>query len=391
MTSGDCLVLFKQLLPDGLRQDASILNFIDRANKRIVKKLMWPDCWMTTTTVPNQQEYISLPIIKVNAVYVGGQLATQTDRPTLEGRQIDLYDMNPAPQSAFIANTQATGSFQVVGPFTLGDTLTALIGGVPVPVTVGGGETQASFVAKMVSGIAGNPFLQPLVTVAADAVAGKIDITAVSAGVGGNAITLSATSSLGATETWTASGTALAGGQSGSGGAPGTIGAYAPTWATQEPLSYPVAPGNNFAVPGTPGAYWPSRMRPNAEPWAIGQPPRYYWRGGSIAVVPSPLNSPGVTIAIDCVRQPDTIVTANQVIVGSDITEDAIVFGALELAKMSDPDTRSLQQLQIFAGKYVEAMRELIAWRNGFEGSEPKQPRMQTQRYRTGRTGLYKR
>ena len=66
----------------------------------------------------------------------------------------------------------------------------------------------------------------------------------------------------------------------GGGGPPGNAGNYVPQWTVQPPMSYPVA--NQWGYP-----------RPDAEGWSMGQPPRYYLRGGYIGFVPIPANGPG--------------------------------------------------------------------------------------------------
>jgi len=61
----------------------------------------------------------------------------------------------------------------------------------------------------------------------------------------------------------------------GSGGPPGTTGPYSPSWNVTPPAAYPVA--NAFGPPVA-----------DAQMWGPNQRPRYYFRGGSIGIVPAP-------------------------------------------------------------------------------------------------------
>lgn len=373
MTSSDVLVLIRQLCPDLVNLDASLLNFIDRANKRLVKRVLFPDCWMTTKTIAQQQEYQSLPIFKVNAVYVAGQLATETSVATLEGRQIELYSQVPTPQAAFVSPVAATGAFLISGPITTGDVLTSFVNGIPVAYIVQVTDTTlAILAASIAAAITADLNAGALVKAVADATtAGKIDVTAVAAGSAGDNITLAATISGGATETFVVS-ESMAGGTDGSGGAPGTLGPYAPAWSVQEPATYPVQ------------NTWFGAMRPDAQPYNFTQPPRYYWRGGYIAVVPNILNA-GATIAIDCVRQPDTINAVGQVMTSPDIFMDAIAWDAISMAHFSAADSKSIALAEGASNMYKEHLHEILLWKGDFKGDAFNGPKLLTQRNRMGR------
>lgn len=378
MTSSDCLALLNQICPDLQATDAAKLNFIDRANKRLVKDVLWPDCWMTTETIVNQQEYQTLPVLKVHAVYVAGQLATQTTKAIMEGRQIQLYDQDPNPNQGFIGPVAATGYVQVSGPITTGDTLMTMVGGIPVAYQVQVSDTTLAILATSIQdAISANPFAGALVTPLASAmVPGQVGLTASAAGEGGSSITIATSVNGGATETFVASGATLAGGSNGSGGAPGTVGQWAPHWVLQEPATYPVT------------NYWYGSIRPDAQPWGPqpNQPPRYYWNGGRVAIVPNTTQA-GATIAVNCVRNPDTITSTGQLMVSPDMFQDAIVWGAMTYAYFSRADAKSMQLCQMAESAYTAAKRDILKWRGTFEGDMPDGPKMLTQRTRMGMPG----
>lgn len=378
MTSSDCLALMKQICPDLQQLDGTLLNFIDRANKRLVKDVLWPDCWMTTQTIVNQQEYQTLPVLKVHAVYVAGQLATQTTQAIMEGRQIQLYDQDPNPNQGFIGPTASTGFVQASGTITTGDVLTTTIGGIPVAYTVQVTDTTLLILATSIaSAIAANPFVSPLVTpLASTTTPGQVGLTAAAAGEGGNSITIAASKSGGATETFVASGSTLVNGSNGSGGAPGTAGQWAPHWVLQEPATYPVT------------NYWYGSLRPDAQPWGPqpNQPPRYYWNGGRVAIVPNTTQA-GATIAVKCVRQPDTITTTGQLMTSPDMFQDCIVWAAIGMAHFGRSDSKSLQMAQMAESSYTQCKRDIVLWRGTFEGDMPDGPKMLTQRTRMGIPG----
>jgi hypothetical protein len=263
MKAGDVLTLLRQMLSDtsstsGRWKDPTLLNFIDRANKRVVHDVLFPDSRIFTSTQINVQEYpIPWLLLKVYAIYVAGQLIIPSDLPTLEGRQIGVYssDFNPAA----------------------------------------------------------------LVTV-------------------------------------------------GSGAPPGTQGPMAPRWMTQTPLTYPVD-GIRTCPPA-----------PDTQPWWCGQRPRYYWRGGSLGIVPSPANTVPVIITIDCVRQPDTITSADDEMTTPENFMDTIVEDALRRAKYGDDGSRSERQMTIAQQNYLERVKDLRLWRGEFPGEQRDGPKVITQR-----------
>jgi hypothetical protein len=383
MTSSDILAYIKQVAPDLQKLEAALLNFIDQANRRLIKKVLWPDCWMTTMTVANQQEYTSLPVLQVHAVYVGGQEASQTDRATLEGRQIDLYSQVPSPSFPFVTPSAGFAGFiQITGPLTPGDILTTVLGGIPLAYVVKVTDADLRvLVGSIASALTATPALAALATFTSNvANPTQVQISQLNNTVA--PLTLSVGASGGATEIFTASGAALAGASNGSGGAPGTLGPFAPSWVMQEPQTYPIQ------------NTWSRGMRPNAQPWGCSsdQPPRYYWRGGRVGIVPNTLTA-GIEISIDCVRSPDLITVPNQIMTAPYDFLPAIAADAIRQAYMGSADPKSLQLAQMWESAYLGYEKEILQWRGTFEGEASQPPRMLTQRSRMGLSGsrLHKR
>lgn len=112
MISTDCKVLLRQILsdtnPSGRWSDPTLYNFIDRANKRIVRDVKFPDTRLTFPTVANQGEH-QLPFVVILPlrVYVAGQLAVPSDIDTLEGHQIGMYDQTTQGTGTLPANLSA--------------------------------------------------------------------------------------------------------------------------------------------------------------------------------------------------------------------------------------------------------------------------------------------
>jgi hypothetical protein len=375
MTSSDILTYVRQIAPDCVQLDNAMFNFIDQSNRRLVKKVLWPDCWMTTLTVAGQQEYSSLPVLQVNAVYVGGQLATPTDRATLEGRQIGLYSQVAHTSHPFVSpRAEFTGQVTLGGSITPGDVLTTVLGGIPVAYVVA--VTDADFqilVQSIVNAINATPTIQAIAR-AFPVIDNPTQISITQLNNAVAPLTLSVGTNVGATETFVASGPTLTGASNGSGGAPGTIGPFAPTWViAQEPLTYPVQNA------------WTRSIRPSAEPWgySTAQPPRYYWRGGKIAIVPNVAN-PGVVIAMDCVRSPDLVTVPNQIMTSPYEWLAAIAADVLRQAYMGDGDSKHVALAQMWESSYQAYEKEILLWRGTFEGESPGTYKMQTERVRLG-------
>jgi hypothetical protein len=375
MTSSDILTLVRQIAPDLMQLDSSLLNFIDRANKRLVKSTLFPDAWVSLLTVANQQEYMSPELYQVKNVYVAGQIATQSDIATLQGNQIGLYSQVPNPTFPFVVPVAATEILTISGTITPGDVLITNIGGVPVAYAVQFSDTTLTILATSVA----SAVTTDLLGVTASGIAatpGKLSITAVAPGSAGNAITISTSVSGGATETYVAASPSLLGGTDGSGGAPGTLGPYAPSWAVQEPATYPVQ------------NHWVNAIRPDAQPWGVSsfQAPRYYWRGGKIAVVPN-VSQAGIEISIDCVRMPTTITTLDQIMTSPDMYADCIAWDVISMAYFSAADQKSIALSQAASNERAKCFKEIQLWRGTWQGEAPSPPRYQTQRFRMGLTG----
>jgi len=108
MLASDVITLARQLLDDtatgsGQRwSDATLLVFLNQAQWKLIRDVLFPSGRMQIATVPNQQEYQVGTILQTDSVYVNGQLAVPSDLSTLEGHQIGVYDQglrggNPAP------------------------------------------------------------------------------------------------------------------------------------------------------------------------------------------------------------------------------------------------------------------------------------------------------
>jgi hypothetical protein len=250
----------------GRWQDATLYNWLDRSNKRLVGEVLFPDSRILQPSVPGVGLYQFPLMLKTERVYVAGQLCLPSDVATLQGEQINLYDDS---------SDGSTSS----GPYS-------------------------------------------------DA-------------------------------------------------PPGTLGPGAPLWTTQEPLSYPVGP--DFTSPDwtTGSALTPwFTPKPDAEPWFQGSQPRYYWRGGWLGFVPPIANlTPGVTICLEGVRQPDTIAGPGQALVSPENFAEAIVWGAIVWAKFSDAGNLSKQLRDDADAYYIRERRRLIQWRWGYQGQQRDGPK----------------
>lgn len=118
----DCLDLLRDLIDDtqtipadnGRWSDATLMKYLDRANKKVVRKVRFPDSRIVWQTVAGQQLYqIPTVILEPRAVYLGGQLLVPTTLDVLEGRQIQLYDQRGQ-------GTQSAGSDGPVGNLGVG-------------------------------------------------------------------------------------------------------------------------------------------------------------------------------------------------------------------------------------------------------------------------------
>jgi hypothetical protein len=266
------------------------------------------------------------------------------------------------------------GFGQLGGTPTTGDVLTTVVGGISVPYTVLFTDTDLQILCRsIVAALQGTVALQSLATFSA-VIANPVQVYIDQLPNTGPPLTLSVSTNVGATETYAASAPLLGGESNGSGGAPGTVGPFAPAWViAQEPATYPVQ------------NCWSGNIRPDAQPWGCGanQPPRYYWRGGKVAIVPNTATS-GITIAIDCVRSPDQITTMGQLMVAPIDWREALAADVLRQAYMGDADSRHIELAKMWETSYKDYEKDILLWRGTVEGEGPGSYKMQTQRFRMG-------
>ncbi|MGH7745687.1 MAG: hypothetical protein ACREQ5_12995 [Candidatus Dormibacteria bacterium] len=147
---------------------------------------------------------------------------------------------------------------------------------------------------------------------------------------------------------------------SGSGGPPGVVPGFSPSWIVQQSEQYPFQ-----NVWGTPA--------PDAQAWAAGQRPRYYLRGGSLGLVPTPGNI--VSLVIDCLRVlPDSAHLTDESFFPLNFRE-ALAWKMAEFAQFSDADSSAAGRAQYAMQKYEQRMkqhREDIERMNGIEPRMPK-------------------
>lgn len=98
MQLGDINAQVRILLaePDstGRWSDTDLASLINQGQKAVVKELEFPEGTLVNQTTAGQQEYTIPEVFKILRVYVAGQPIIQTDIPTLEGAQIEMYDQS---------------------------------------------------------------------------------------------------------------------------------------------------------------------------------------------------------------------------------------------------------------------------------------------------------
>jgi hypothetical protein len=72
--------------------DGQMLDWVNRAQKWVVKKIRAPHAIQAFSTIPNVQEYPLEEAVRILRVYMAGTIIPRTDIPTLEGRQVEMYD-----------------------------------------------------------------------------------------------------------------------------------------------------------------------------------------------------------------------------------------------------------------------------------------------------------
>lgn len=154
----------------------------------------------------------------------------------------------------------------------------------------------------------------------------------------------------------------------GSGGPAGTQGGYTPAWNVTPPSVYPVA--NSWGGPS-----------PDAQMWAAGQRPRWYYRGGSLGIIPAPA---GVyTLVIYALQVPPDAANLTDASPFPNNFRQAIAWKMCELAKFSDDGDRAAEGRTYAAQKYEFEMRKLRTNRKQYDGDQPRMPKPRT--YRRGR------
>lgn len=92
--------------------DGQMLDWVNRAQKQIVKKMRSPSAIQAFFTKPNVQEYPLEEVVRIKRVYVAGSPISRTDFATLEGRQVELYDntaQGPGPAGNVQYNIPSPG------------------------------------------------------------------------------------------------------------------------------------------------------------------------------------------------------------------------------------------------------------------------------------------
>jgi hypothetical protein len=115
--------------------------------------------------------------------------------------------------------------------------------------------------------------------------------------------------------------------------------------------------------------------------WAAGQRPRWYFKGGSLGIIPAPA---GVyTLVIYCLTVPPDAANLTDATLFPNNFRQALAWKICELAKFSDDGDRAAEQRTYAAGKYESEMRKLRANRKQYDGDQPRMPKLNT--YRRGR------
>lgn len=144
-----------------------------------------------------------------------------------------------------------------------------------------------------------------------------------------------------------------------------TPGTAVPRWKSEPGATYPVLKHveQGYPVPQVP--------------WFSGMRPRFYFRGGSIGFVPTPVNT--VTIALDVVPYPPKPQAMTDTVVFPDLFLEALATKAAEIAKESDQQYDAATYFrQKFASYWVPKLRR---WKETFVVHLPRRPSPVT--YRT--------
>jgi hypothetical protein len=127
VVASEPLALLRQTIgdtnPSGRWLDSTLLGYIDRGNKRIVRDLKFPDSRIVFQSAPGEQEYALIDdlgnpinVLVPQRVYVAGQIAVPTTIAALEGRQIRVYDQG-AGGAGLAPSPGSGGPIGTAGPY----------------------------------------------------------------------------------------------------------------------------------------------------------------------------------------------------------------------------------------------------------------------------------
>ena len=81
---------------DGRYSNDDMLDFLSSACDQLMRDILFPDCHITTQTIPYVQAYQLPELLEIHAVYVQGLLCPPApNKDALEGNQILVFDDNP--------------------------------------------------------------------------------------------------------------------------------------------------------------------------------------------------------------------------------------------------------------------------------------------------------
>ena len=149
------------------------------------------------------------------------------------------------------------------------------------------------------------------------------------------------------------------------GGPAGNAGTASPQWTLATPANYPVLTALG----------WP---RPDAVPWFVGSPPRYYFRGGVIGFVPMPAGT--VTVTIDCVLEPQPIPSLASNLLIPDSWVECAASGVVAKAMGSDRDAFTDHARETSMANFEQEIKNLIATKRRYDGDAPRGPKVLTGR-----------
>jgi hypothetical protein len=142
----------------------------------------------------------------------------------------------------------------------------------------------------------------------------------------------------------------------GSGAPPGSGGVAQPQWTVQTPVAYPYL--NAWGPPA-----------PQAQPYAPGNSPRYYFRGGNLGIVPA-IAAAGSSLVVEGVLVPTTITSPAQTMTVPDNFADAIDFYVCSRAWATDKDEVSQNMASGALANYDKEIRKLRTWKRQYSADD---------------------